>query len=111
MSKQKRFTIGAVIFYLWYVYSGAVLLFTPPFATDVLYKVLKAFAPLTWIDGEAAGSIMYIGAPILFLAATVIIDLLSELKKTQKIVLTVMPVVSYALFWVFVFIADAHFGY
>lgn len=111
MEKAKRFMIGAAIFYLGYVYSGAVLLFTPPFATDVLYKVLKAFAPLTWIDGEAAGSIMYIGAPILFLAATVIIDLLSELNKTQKIVLTVMPVVSYALFWVFVFIADAHFGY
>lgn len=111
MKKAKRFTIGAAIFYLWYVYTAAVLHFTDPFATDVFHKALRVSAPLTLLGGEGAGAALIYGAPILFLVATVLIDLLPEFTKMQKIVLTVMPVVSYALYWIFAFIADAHFGY
>lgn len=111
MSKQKRFMIGAVIFYGWYIYTGAVFQFNF-YATDVLLnKVLKFFAPLTWMDAEGTSSIMFVLAPILFFAATVIIDFLSAFTKKQKIVLTVLPVVSYALLWIFGLFAEAYFGH
>lgn len=111
MTKAKRFMIGAVIFYVWYIYTGAVFQFNF-YATDVLLnKVLKFFAPLTWMDAEGTSSIMFVLAPILFFVATVIIDLLPAFTKKQKIVLTVLPVVSYALFWVLAFGADAYFGH
>lgn len=111
MSKQKRFTIGAVIFYVWYAYTAAVLHFVEFCVTGVLYKVLKFSAPLTLFGGEGAGAVLIYGAPILFLAVTVIVDLLPEFTKAQKISLSVMPVVSYALFWIFGFFADVYFGY
>lgn len=111
MSKSKRILIVSAIFYVWYVYTAAVLHFVEFCATDVLYKVLKFSAPLTLFDAEFSGVLMYFFAPILFFAATVIIDLLPEFTKTQKIALSVMPVVSYALFWIFGFFADAYFGY
>lgn len=84
MRKAKRFMIGAIIFYLWYVYTAAVLHFTDPFATGVLYKVLKFSAPLTLLGAEGAGASLIYCAPILFLVATAIVDLLSEFTKKQK---------------------------
>lgn len=111
MSKQKRFMLGAVIFYVWYIYTGAVFQFNFYATDELLNKVFKFFAPLTWIDAEGTSSIMFVLAPILFFAATVIIDLLSAFTKKQKIVLTVLPVVSYALFWAFAFLAEAYFGH
>lgn len=109
MKKAKRFTIGAGIFYVWYVYTGAVYQFADFCATGALYKILKISAPLMWLGGEGAASVLFVFAPILFLAATVIIDLLPEFTKAQKIVLTAMPIVSYALFWGMECIANTYF--
>lgn len=111
MSKQKRFVIGAVIFYVWYAYTAAVMHLVEFCATGALYKILKISAPLTLLDLEFGGVLMYFFAPILFLAVTVIVDLLPEFTKAQKIVLSVLPVVSYSLFWIFGFFADAYFRY
>lgn len=111
MSKQKRFTIGAVIFYVWYAYTAAVMHFVEFCATDVLYKVLKISAPLTLLGKEAAAGGLFYSAPILFFLATVVIDLLPEFTKKQKILLTVMPIVSYALLWAMDFIYSAYFSF
>lgn len=111
MTKAKRFMLGAAIFYIWYVYTSAVLHFVEFTTSGVWYKILKFSAPLTLLGGEGAGAVLIYSAPILFLVATVIIDLLPAFTKKQKIVLTVLPVVSYALFWVLAFWADAYFGH
>lgn len=111
MRKTKGVMLGAVFFYIWYVYTAAVLHFADFMASGVWYKILKISAPLTLLGGEGAGAALIYGAPILFLVATVILDLLPEFIKAQKIALSVMPVVSYALFWIFGFFADAYFGY
>lgn len=111
MKKAKRFTIGAVLFYVWYVYTAAVLHFVEFTASGIWYKILKFSAPLTLLGGEGAGAALVYGAPMLFLAATVIIDLLPEFTKKQKIILTIMPIVSYALFWICGFFAEAYFGH
>jgi len=100
MRNRKYFWAGAVIFYMWYVYTCAVFQFADWYASGMLYRVLVAFAPLTWLGAEGASACLTVWAPIVFFAATVIFALLSEFTKRQKIVLAVMPVVSYALFWV-----------
>ena len=111
MTKSKRIVIVSAIFYVWYVYTAAVLHFVDFCATGVLYKVLKFSAPLTLFDAEFSGVLMYFFAPILFLAATVILDSLPEFTKTQKIASSVMPVVSYVLFWMMECIANTYFRY
>lgn len=110
MKKAKRFTIGAVLFYVWYVYTAAVLHFVEFTASGIWYKILKFSAPLTLLGGEGAGAALIYGAPILFFAATVIIDLLPAFTKAQKVVLTVLPIVSYGLFWIFGLLSEAYFG-
>lgn len=78
--------------------------------SGVLYKVLLITAPLVWIDMGLAASVLGIIAPMLFLAVTVIIDLLPAFTKAQKVVLTVLPIVSYGLFWIFGLLSEAYFG-
>lgn len=109
MSKQKRFMIVAVVFYVWYVYTAAVYEFPYFTASGKLYSALIITAPLLLLGVEGVASFLGYLAPILFLVATVIIDLLPEFTKKQKIALTVMPIVSYALFWVMDFAAPVYF--
>lgn len=90
--------IGAVIFYLWYIYTGAIYNFIDFYVTGRLYTMLKFSAPLTLLDGEVAAILLF-SAPIFFTVVTAIINLLLEFTKKQKIILTVMPMVSYALFF------------
>ena len=111
MEKAKRFTIGAIIFYIWYIYTGAVYHIPYYLTRGVLYKVLCIIALPVWIDMELAASLLFVLAPMVFFAVTVIIDLLPDFTKTQKIVLTVMPIVSYALFWIMEYIANTNFRY
>lgn len=111
MRKTKGFMIGAIFFYVWYVYTSAVYHFADFYTTDVLYKVLKISAPLTLLGKEAAAGGLFYSAPILFFLATVVIDLLPEFTKKQKILLTVMPIVSYALLWAMDFIYSAYFSF
>lgn len=111
MRKAKYFTIGAIIFYIWYIYTGAVYHIPYYLTRGVLYKVLCIIALPVWIDMELAASLLFVLAPMVFFAVTVIIDLLPDFTKAQKIVLTVMPVISYALLWVMDFICSAHFSY
>lgn len=103
--------IGAVIFYLWYVYTAAVYEFAYFLTSGKLYSALVITAPLMWLGKESAASFLFILAPILFFIGSVLIDLLTDFTKAQKIVLTVMPVISYALLWVMDFICSAHFSY
>lgn len=49
MRKTKGFTVGAVIFYVWYIYTGAVFQFNFYATDELLNKVFKFFAPLTWM--------------------------------------------------------------
>lgn len=93
------------------IFTGAVYHFAYFLTSGVLYKVLLITAPLVWIDMGLAASVLGIIAPMLFLAATMIIDLLPEFTKKQKIILTIMPIVSYALFWICGFFAEAYFGH
>ncbi len=111
MRKTKGFMIGAIFFYIWYVYTGAVYEFAYFTTSGMLYKVLLVTAPLVWIDMEFAASVLGIIAPILFLAVTVIIDLLPAFTKAQKIVLTVLPIVSYTLLLIMECIANTYFRY
>lgn len=108
MSKQKRFTIAAVLFYVWYMYSSAVYEFAylaEYFVENkVWWKTMIATAPLMWLGGEGAASVLFIGAPFLFVAVTVIIDLMPSFTKKQKILLTVLPIAAYALLWILDFI-------
>lgn len=111
MSKQKRFMIGAVLFYVYYVYMGAVYHFARLAEGDVLHKVLMITAPIVWIGMEFAASVLFILAPMLFFAVTVIINLLPAFTKAQKVVLTVLPITSYALLWAMDFIYSAYFSF
>ena len=108
MRKTKGFTIAAVLFYVWYMYSSAVYEFAylaEYFVENkVWWKTLMATTPLMWLGGELAASILFICAPFLFVAATVIIDLMPSFTKKQKILLTVLPIAAYALLWILDFI-------
>lgn len=100
--------LGAVIFYVWYVYTAAVYEFIDFCVTGALYPVLKFFTPLTWIGAEGTAVLLF-SAPILFFVVTVIVDLLPAFTKVQKVVLTVLPIVSYALFLIMEYIANTYF--
>lgn len=93
------------------IFTGAVYHFAYFLTSGVLYKVLLITAPLVWIDMELAASVLGIIAPMLFLVAIVIIDFLPAFTKAQKVVLTVLPIVSYALFWIFGLLSEAYFGF
>lgn len=103
-------TEGSVNLPLSLIFTGAVYHFAYFLTSGVLYKVLLITAPLVWIDMGLAASVLGIIAPILFFAATVIIDLLPAFTKAQKVVLTVLPIVSYGLFWIFGLLSEAYFG-
>ncbi len=52
MRNRKYFWAGTVIFYVWYVYTCTVFQFADWYASGMLYRVLVAMAPLTWLRGR-----------------------------------------------------------
>ncbi|MGN0520568.1 MAG: hypothetical protein ACI4LB_07480 [Candidatus Fimenecus sp.] len=88
---------------------GFVYQFAYFMTSGALYKTLLITAPLVWIDIELAASVLGIIAPVLFLVATVIIDLLPVFTKKAKKRFNGNACCSYALYWILGFAADAYF--
>lgn len=99
MKKAKRFTVGAVIFYAWYIYTAVWLNCICLVESDIWYTVLKITAPLLLFGAEFAGACMAFWAPFVFFMGTLFLLLITpEFTKKQKIAVVLMPITAYALY-------------
>lgn len=97
MNRPKRAIILYSVLCAWWVLTGVAYHFAN-LAGAWLYKVLIVLFPLLWMGEEAASAFLFIWIPIAFFAASILIALLPEFTKKQKITAASLPAGAYVLF-------------